>query len=293
MESDSAFVAPEGVYSVTEEHKPPIVPAPSGTSAQLHPTRLSTVTVHFNHSKHANSPGFAQLLGGNLNKDSRRDKERDREKDRDREKQLLDERSLSSSDTPDDNLTSPDVTSPPGQTTNAQDLILSHEPHQKLFAHPSISGKKKPSSSKPKHNMRTTSSTFITRMQSAEGLNKIIASKQGEVTFMFFNSGKTFLWYEVGANAKVCIYVSNLLYTTANVKRQEPLTRISFSAFPTCHDVNTLTASPERLDVVIGFSTGDLVWFGLSWSGAHQRYSLRACFLDPIASRYGRLNKQV
>ncbi|KAH0830697.1 WD40 repeat-like protein [Lanmaoa asiatica] len=253
MESDSAFVAPEGVYSVTEEHKPPIVPAPSST-AQLYPTRLSTVTVHFNHSKHASSPGLAQLLGANLNKDLRRDKERERERERDKEKQLPDDRSLSSSDTPDDNLTSPDVTSP--QMTTVQDLIVSQEPHHRLFAHPSLPGKKKSSTSKPKHNMRTTSSTFITRMQSVEGLHKILASKQGDVTFMFYNSGKTFLWYEVGTKAK------------------EPLTRISFSAFPTCHDVNTLTASPERLDVVIGFNTGDLVWF------------------DPMASRYGRLNKQ-
>ncbi|KAG9318615.1 WD40 repeat-like protein [Chiua virens] len=251
MESDSAFVAPEGVYSVTEEHKPPVVPAHSNTT-QTYPTRLSTVTVHFNSSKQAGSPGLAQLLGANLNKDSRRDREREREKDKDKDR-LPDDRSLSSSDTPDDNLTSPDVTSP--QAT-AQDLIVSQEPQHRLFAHPSVSGKKKSSSSKPKHNMRTTSSTFITRMQSVEGLNKVLASKQGDATFLFYNSGKTFLWCEVGTNAK------------------DALTKISFSAFPTCHDVNTLTASAERLDVVIGFNTGDLVWF------------------DPIASRYGRLNKQ-
>lgn len=201
MESDGAFVAPEGVYSVTEEHKPPSIPAPSSTT-QLYPTRISTVTVHFNHSKHATSPGLAQLLGANLNKDSRKDKEREREKDRDKEKQLPENRSLSSSDTPDDTITSPDVTSP--QTTNVQDQIVSQEPQHMLFVHPSASGKKKSTSSKPKHNMRTTSSTFITRMQSVEGLNKIIASKQGEVTFMFYNSGKTFLWYEVGTKAKVC-----------------------------------------------------------------------------------------
>lgn len=206
MESDSAFVAPEGVYSVTEEHKPPVVSAPSGT-AQPYPTRLSTITVPFNHAKHAtSSQGLAQLV-------LRRDKEREKEREKDREKQLLDDRSLSSSDTPDDNLTSPDTTSGPGQLTNAQDLIASQEPHQQLFARPSVSGKKKPSSSKPKHNMRTTSSTFITRMQCVEGLNKILASKQGEATFVFFNSGKTFLWYEVGAKAKVCIRVPNVVYT--------------------------------------------------------------------------------
>lgn len=212
MENDSAFVAPEGVYSVTEEHKSPIVPAPSSTT-QSYPTRLSTVTVHFNHLKHASSPGLAQLLGANLNKDMRRDKEREKEKDRDKEKQQLDDRSLSSSDTPDDNLIPPDVTSP--QTTTAQDLTMCQE-HHKLFAQPSVSGKKKSSSSRPKHNMRTTSSTFITRMQSVEGLSKILASKQGEVTFMFYNSGKTFLWYEVGTKAKVCTHVLSLVYITAN-----------------------------------------------------------------------------
>lgn len=192
MESDSAFVAPEGVYSVTEEHKPPITSVPP-SAALLYPTRLSTVTVHFNHSKQAISPGLAQLLGANLNKDSRRDKERDKEK----EKQSSDDRSLTSSDTPDDNLTTPDGSSP--QATTVQD-----EPQHKLFAHPFGPGKKKSTSSKPKHNMRTTSSTFITRMQSVEGLNKILAGKQGEVTFTFYNSGKTFLWYEVGTKAKVC-----------------------------------------------------------------------------------------
>jgi hypothetical protein len=199
MESDSAFVAPEGVYSVTEEHKPPAVPAQSAaTAASIYPPRLSTITVHFNHSKHGSSPGLAQLLGANLTKDSRREKDKEREKD---SKPLLDERSLSSSDTPDDNYTSADITSP--QTTLAQDSIISPEPRHKLFAHPSVSGKKKSNYSKPKHNMRTTSSTFITRMQSAEGLSKILASKQGEVTFVFYNTGKAFLWYEVGTKAKV------------------------------------------------------------------------------------------
>lgn len=44
--------------------------------------------------------------------------------------------------------------------------------------------------------------------------------------------------------------------------RQDPLARLTFSAYPTCHDVNLATASPEHLDVVVGFHTGDLIWFG-------------------------------
>lgn len=259
MESDGAFVAPEGVYSVTEEHKPPAIPthqtsstpanitaSSGGTSA--YPSRLSAVTIRFNSSKPASSPGLAQLLGANLTKDSRRDKEKDKDKS------LLDERSQSSTETQDDShITPPEVSSP--QTSVPQDSPTAPESHHPLFAHPSAIGKRKVVS-RPKHNMRTTSSTFITRLQTIEGLSKILSNKHGDATFLFYNCNKAFHWVEVGSKSK------------------EPLMRITFSAFPTCHDVNPHTASPEKLDVVIGFNTGDLVW------------------LDPMTSRYGRLNKQ-
>jgi WD40 repeat protein len=254
MESDSAFVAPEGVYSVTEEHKPPQVPAHSATTAHpIYQTRLSSVTIRFP-PKQPPSPGIAQFLGANLTKDLKKDKDKEKEKDAlIKERPLLEERSMSSSDTPEDSFSSPDPVATPDVSVSTP---VEHQQY-KLFSHPSIStSKKKSHISRPKHNMRTTSSTFITRLHSAEGLNKTLAAKQGEVTFLFYNTGKTFLWIEVGAKAK------------------EPLTRISFSAHPTCHDVNPSTASSERLDVIIGFSTGDLVWF------------------DAISSRYCRLNKQ-
>ncbi|KAL4077271.1 WD40-repeat-containing domain protein [Scleroderma yunnanense] len=246
MESDSAFVAPEGVYSVTEEHRPAGIPAHTGATASSFPTRLSAITIRFNNSKQAISPGFAQLLGSNLTKDSKKDKEKEKEKERER-----DERSLSSTETHD---TSPDVSSQLPLLT--QDSPTSPEATQpSLFVHPSTLGKKKVVT-RPKHNIRTTSSTFITRVQSVEGLGKILSNKQGDTTFLFYNCAKTFFWMEVGSKSK------------------EPLTRITFSAFPTCHDINLYTASSERLDVIIGFHTGDLVWF------------------DPFSNRYGRLNKQ-
>lgn len=254
MESDSAFVAPEGVYSVTEEHKPLQVTTHSSTAAQpIYQTRLSSITIRFP-PKQSASPGLAQFLGANLTKDLKKDKEKDKEKEAlIKERPLLEERSMSSSDTPEDSFSSPDPVA-------TQDLSVStpveHQQY-KLFSHPSISATKKKSHiSRPKHNMRTTSSTFITRLHSVEGLSKTLAAKHGEVTFLFYNTGKAFLWIEVGTKAK------------------EPLTRISFSAYPTCHDINPSTAASERLDVIIGFNTGDLVWF------------------DPISSRYCRLNKQ-
>ncbi|KAI6045566.1 WD40 repeat-like protein [Pisolithus marmoratus] len=253
MESDSAFVAPEGVYSVTEEHKPPAIPtyqasstpaaaAAAGNSTAAYPSRISAVTIRFNPSKHAGSPGLAQLLGANLTKDSRRDKD----------KSLLDEHSLSSTETHDDSQTPPEASSP--QASVPQDSPITPEAHHPLFAHPSAGRRKVVS--RPKHNMRTTSSTFITRVQTIEGFSKILSNKHGDATFLFYNCNRAFHWVEVGSKSK------------------EPLMRIAFSAFPTCHDVNPRTASAEKLDVVIGFNTGDLVW------------------LDPISSRYARLNKQ-
>lgn len=56
---------------------------------------------------------------------------------------------------------------------------------------------------------------------------------------------------------------------------QEPHARVTFSVVPTCHAVSPITASPDRLDIVVGFVTGDIVW------------------LDIIAGKYSRINKGV
>ncbi|KAJ6618811.1 WD40-repeat-containing domain protein [Mycena sp. CBHHK59/15] len=232
MENDATFVAPEGVYTVTEEHKPSMLPHII-SAPLLYPTRVSTIVVRFPAAKSGGAPGFAQLLGGN--KESRKEKPKERD----------DGVSLSSSDTPDEETPAPTQENMPPSTPR----------EHTLFAAPPAGGKKKPVA-RPKHNIRTTSSTFITRIQNAEGFPRSLQSKQGEVTFLFHNVSKSFLWIEAGSKVK------------------EPLARITFSAYPTCHDVNLTTSSSERLDVIIGFSTGDLVW------------------LDPISSRYGRLNKQ-
>ncbi|KAK0463809.1 WD40-repeat-containing domain protein [Desarmillaria tabescens] len=229
MESESTFVAPEGVYSIIEEHKPFFLVAHVNPPASPFPTRVSTIVVRYPTAKHAGSaPGFAQLLSGNKDKDTRNVKDKGRE----------------DCDTGDD-----DGSPPLGGPDLPVNPTIPHE-HHALFSHSGLAKKKHVG--RPKHNIRTTSSTFITRAD----VPKALQSKQGDMTFLFYNTGKSFLWVETGSKSK------------------EPLARVTFSAFPTCHDVNTLTASPECLDVIIGFSTGDLIW------------------LDPISSRYSRLNKQ-
>jgi hypothetical protein len=181
MENDSTFVAPEGVYSVTEEHKPPNLPNHPGNNAGAqYPTRLSSIVMRFPAPKQT-VPGFAQLLGGN--KDSKRERA---SKERD------DGASLSSSDT--ESHTDPTNTDPASPS-------IVHESHT-LFSHPPAGGKKK-HILRPKHNIRTTSSTFITRFQSAEGLTKALQTKQGEISFLFYNQSKNFLWVEVASKSKV------------------------------------------------------------------------------------------
>ncbi|KAG5645577.1 hypothetical protein DXG03_005715 [Asterophora parasitica] len=222
MDNESTFVAPEGVYTVTDEHKPPPNFTPYGGAA-VYPTRVTSVVVTFPAAKSQGSgaPGFVQLLGGN--KDTKKDKPNKKERE--------DGVSLSSSDTPDEG----------DHPTSSQEHAVSQEPHTLFSPSPAGPGKKK-SAARPKHNIRTTSSTFITRIQNAEGLAKTLQSKQGDTTFLFYNIAKSWLWVESGSKSK------------------DPLCRITFSHYPTCHDVNISTASHERLDVVIGFSSGDLVW---------------------------------
>ncbi|KDR73535.1 hypothetical protein GALMADRAFT_227983 [Galerina marginata CBS 339.88] len=244
MENDSTFVAPEGVYSVTDEHKPNHAQnLAMSVGTAVYPSKVTNVVVRFPATKQGISPGFAQLLGGSKS-EPKKDKTEKTSRDRD------DGVSLSSSDTPDES----DPPPPSSQEHTTGNTTQPHE-HHTLFSHLPPAGKKK-AAARPKHNIRTTSSTFITRLQTAEGMTRTLQSKQGDVTFLFYNMAKSFVWFEAGSKAK------------------EPLSRITFSAHPTCHDVNVSTAAPERLDVIVGFNTGDLIW------------------LDPVNSRYGRLNKQ-
>ncbi|KAK3815661.1 MAG: WD40-repeat-containing domain protein, partial [Linnemannia gamsii] len=109
---------------------------------------------------------------------------------------------------------------------------------------------------KPKSNIGKTNSTFVAKITTNENLAKILASRVNEDVYLFWNTGRTFTWSDLG-------------------QKPNPLSHISFSkAFPTAHDVNILTRSCDHLDVIIGFSTGDIIWF------------------NPLSNKYSRLNKQ-
>lgn len=184
MENESTFVAPEGVYTIIEEHKPTLLPTHPVSSTPHFPTRVSTIVVRFPASKQGGAPGLAHLLGGG-NKESRKDKG---SKERD------DGVSLSSSDTDEGDQPQENLTGSPAPN---------REPHT-IFSHPPVAGKKK-TAARPKHNIRTSSSTFISRIQNSEGFPRVLQSKHGDTTFLFYNVAKTFLWLEAGSKSKVRI----------------------------------------------------------------------------------------
>lgn len=180
MENESTFVAPEGVYSLTEEHKP--ILAQSTLTPVVFPTKVSSIVVRAPPVKPQGGgpPGLAQLLGGN--KDGKKDKKDDGH-------------SLSSSETPDE------IDQLPSVQENGTPATPSLPEQQTIFSSGAAGRKKQ--ATRPKHNMRTTSSTFVTRIQTGEGWSKTLQSKQGDLTILCYNVARTFLMVEAGSKAKV------------------------------------------------------------------------------------------
>ncbi|KAF8537348.1 putative catabolite repressor protein [Trichophaea hybrida] len=110
---------------------------------------------------------------------------------------------------------------------------------------------------KPKSNIVKSNSSFVSRIITHEALTKRLVERQSEDLMVFANINRAFCWLDMDSTIK-----------------QEPLSKILFTkAHPICHDVNMLTRSTSQIDVIIGFSTGDIIWF------------------DPISNKYARINK--
>jgi WD40 repeat protein len=110
---------------------------------------------------------------------------------------------------------------------------------------------------KPKNSLVKSSSTFISRVIPHEGLKDRLQDHAPEGLFAFANINRAFQWLDLSSPTKV-----------------ENLTKILFTkSHALCHDVNQVTKSASHLDVVIGFNTGDIIWY------------------EPITQKYSRLNK--
>ncbi|KAF2396969.1 hypothetical protein EJ06DRAFT_533685 [Trichodelitschia bisporula] len=114
---------------------------------------------------------------------------------------------------------------------------------------------------KPKSNIVKSNSSFISRVTVHEGLAKRIAEAgaAGASGWAFANVNRALQWLDLGAPGRA---------------KLDPLVKILFTrAHALCHDVNPVTRSAGHLDVAVGFSTGDLMWY------------------EPVSGKYSRVNK--
>lgn len=109
---------------------------------------------------------------------------------------------------------------------------------------------------RPKAGLKSSNSVFVTRTQTFTDLGKLLAQRTEAVTITVITASKTLMWYaHVGPRIR------------------DPIARVTFSSTPTCVDVNQFTRAGERLDVMVGFGRGDILW------------------VDPVSLRYTRINK--
>ncbi|ETS74288.1 putative catabolite repression protein creC [Pestalotiopsis fici W106-1] len=110
---------------------------------------------------------------------------------------------------------------------------------------------------KPKNNMTKSNSSFISRVIINETLSKKLQERSIDGVFAFANINRAFQWLDLSSPSK-SDYLTKILFTKAHCLS---------------HDVNQVTKATGHLDVIMGFSTGEIIWW------------------EPISQRYTRLNK--
>ncbi|EPS41467.1 hypothetical protein H072_4617 [Dactylellina haptotyla CBS 200.50] len=112
---------------------------------------------------------------------------------------------------------------------------------------------------KPKNNIQKSNSSFVSRVIMHEALTKKLQETgASEDLFVFANINRAYHW----------------LNLSAKQNKQESLSKVLFTkSHAICHDVNYVTKGATHIDIVMGFSTGDIVWF------------------EPMSNKYSRLNK--
>lgn len=112
---------------------------------------------------------------------------------------------------------------------------------------------------KPKNNIVKSNSSFVSRVIPHEGLQRRLAEHSPDGLFAFANINRAIQWLDLSSEIKT-----------------ENMTKILFTkAHALCHDVNQLTRSATHIDVILGFSSSDIIWY------------------EPISQKYARLNKNV
>lgn len=98
---------------------------------------------------------------------------------------------------------------------------------------------------KPKNNIVKSSSSFVSRVITHDSCARRLAERNPDGLFCFANINRAFQWLDLGSKQK-----------------EEPLAKIfSTKAHMPCHDVNELTKAPTHIDVIMGSSAGDIIWY--------------------------------
>jgi hypothetical protein len=110
---------------------------------------------------------------------------------------------------------------------------------------------------KPKSNIVKSNSSFVSRVIPHEALAKRLQEHNPNGLYVFANINRAFQWLDLTSPTK-----------------EEHMTKILFTkAHALCHDINQITKGPNHLDIIMGFSTGDIIWY------------------EPMSQKYARINK--
>ena len=112
---------------------------------------------------------------------------------------------------------------------------------------------------KPKSNIIKSNSSFVSRVIPHEGLTKRLQEHNPNGLYAFANINRALQWLDLSSPTK-----------------EEHLTKVLFTkAHALCHDINPTTKGPSHIDLAMGFSTGDIIWY------------------EPMSQKYARINKNV
>lgn len=128
---------------------------------------------------------------------------------------------------------------------------------------------------KPKNNVTKSNSSFISRVIVNDSLSRRLTDRPHDGIFAFANINRAFQWLDMSSPNKASDEApsAGIILTP---QQQDYLTKILFTkAHCLSHDVNLTSKGASHLDVILGFSTGEIIWW------------------EPISQRYTRLNKNV
>ncbi|KAJ5225870.1 hypothetical protein N7468_007095, partial [Penicillium chermesinum] len=125
------------------------------------------------------------------------------------------------------------------------------------LALPPVAAKDASKRRKPKNNIIKSSSSFVSRVITHETSAKRLGDRDPNGVFAFANINRAFQWLDLNSTQK-----------------EEHLTKVLFTkAHMLCHDINDVTKTSSHLDIIMGSSAGDIIWY------------------EPMSQKYARINK--